>query len=296
MSTHSKQLHLSGTTPIDIQEVIHTSANPHPLHHHAQKEILFIVGGKGTLELSECAFPLVKGDLIILNEGEPHRILDEENTLLSLFLIVYWESIWNEIDNKDRLSSFTASIEPARRVLSTVRTPALSPIPYLLRDMLREKEAGMPFGYALLKAKLMEILILLASFFLHEDKSASEGMGTSEEHVRRVLRFLHTTYSDNWTRNHAADMAGLSIRRFSALFKEETGMTFHDYLLSLRIGKAKEMFNAGTANIAHVCFEAGFNDLSTFYRAFKKVTGDTPKHYIACVNKEPPRADTTETT
>lgn len=68
----------------------------------------------------------------------------------------------------------------------------------------------------------------------------------------------------------------ISASYFGALFKRETGTTFHHYLIQLRMEKAMAMLAAGTARTAEVAEAVGIPDPSYFSYAFKKYFGVSP--------------------
>ena len=61
-------------------------------------------------------------------------------------------------------------------------------------------------------------------------------------------------------------------------FKEQTGYTIGGYLLTKRLFLAKELIAAGTP-ITEVCYSCGFQNYSTFSRAYKKSFGESPRDY-----------------
>lgn len=72
---------------------------------------------------------------------------------------------------------------------------------------------------------------------------------------------------------------GLSKNRMIQLFKEEYKKTPSEYLNQLRIDRAKELLAHTQNSILHVSLQSGFENLSTFYVQFKKMTGMSPKEY-----------------
>jgi two-component system response regulator YesN len=78
---------------------------------------------------------------------------------------------------------------------------------------------------------------------------------------------------------NTARHVNLSQSYFSTVFKKELGISFSDYVIQMRIDKAKEMFIANDCKISYVANALGFNDPSYFSRVFKKVTGQTPSEF-----------------
>jgi YesN/AraC family two-component response regulator len=78
-----------------------------------------------------------------------------------------------------------------------------------------------------------------------------------------------------------AAAAGFAPAYFSKLLKRKEGVAFERYVRQLRIVRAKQMLADtpfGAERIAHLC---GFGNRTYFHRAFKTVTGMTPREYRA---------------
>ena len=63
---------------------------------------------------------------------------------------------------------------------------------------------------------------------------------------------------------------------FSSEFKKYTGFSPNDYLITLRINRAKSMLKNTTLPAAKIAHEVGIHDLNNFTNLFKKKTGMTP--------------------
>ena len=67
--------------------------------------------------------------------------------------------------------------------------------------------------------------------------------------------------------------------QISQTLNEQIGSTFFDYIAHHRIEAAKPLLREGAATTLEVSLDVGFNSRSTFYKAFKRETGMTPKAY-----------------
>lgn len=63
------------------------------------------------------------------------------------------------------------------------------------------------------------------------------------------------------------------------VFKNETGLTLKEFINTRRIARAKQLLNEGQS-ITDLCYRCGFNDYSTFYKTFKKLTGKSPRKFL----------------
>jgi len=98
---------------------------------------------------------------------------------------------------------------------------------------------------------------------------------------RRIVQaklFIDCHYAEKIDLNNIADEATFSKFHFVRLFKQAYAKTPHQYLISVRIEKAKELLKAKTA-IMEVCFAVGFESLTSFTGLFKRRVGLSPSVY-----------------
>ena len=74
-----------------------------------------------------------------------------------------------------------------------------------------------------------------------------------------------------------ARVANMSATYFSAKFKEVGGINFVDYVARTRVEKARNLFLNPDRRVSEVAFEVGFQSLSQFNRAFRKIAGQSPR-------------------
>ncbi len=84
-----------------------------------------------------------------------------------------------------------------------------------------------------------------------------------------------------------ARAVNMSKSRFSTVFSQQNGQTFTEYLISLRLNKAKEMLRETAQKSSQIAREVGYNDAHYFSYIFKKNTGITPSEYRAQYQNQP---------
>ncbi len=92
--------------------------------------------------------------------------------------------------------------------------------------------------------------------------------------------YINTNYSKEITLEDVSKEVCISPQYFSRLFKEETGYNFIEYLIDLRIERAKELLTNTNMSIKEICFEVGYGDPNYFSRLFKKIVGMAATEYI----------------
>ena len=106
--------------------------------------------------------------------------------------------------------------------------------------------------------------------------SPAEGNTDFPEGIRSAVHFLHQNYTKPADIAALARISNLSPSRFHAVFKSNIGVSPHQYLLHLRIERAKEMLVSDKNSVTDVANAVGFEDAFYFSRLFKKHTGMTP--------------------
>jgi len=99
--------------------------------------------------------------------------------------------------------------------------------------------------------------------------------------VARAMSFVKDNFSRQISLESAAAEVPLSPSHLSRLFVEETGRGFSDFLIEIRIERAKELLSEPGASIKQVSAACGYPDPNYFSRLFKKVTGSTPTAFAS---------------
>lgn len=98
--------------------------------------------------------------------------------------------------------------------------------------------------------------------------------------LKTAVDFIDEHYMDeDISLNTAANIANVSSNHFSALFSQNMGQTFIEYLTSLRMNKAKELLRCTGMRSSEIAGEIGYKDAHYFSYLFKKTQGMTPSDY-----------------
>jgi two-component system, response regulator YesN len=91
--------------------------------------------------------------------------------------------------------------------------------------------------------------------------------------------FLEGHYPERLTVRDVAEAANLSESRLSHLFRERLATTVMDYLLAVRVSRAKTLLLTTSMTCTEIAFETGFNDPSYFTRCFRRSVGSSPREF-----------------
>ena len=97
--------------------------------------------------------------------------------------------------------------------------------------------------------------------------------------IARSLRYIKSNYTRKIKLTDISNELHVNPTYFSALFSQEMGRPFTDYILELRIGKAKDLLRNTNMDIVDISGASGFENQSYFTKIFRKRTGQTPRQY-----------------
>jgi YesN/AraC family two-component response regulator len=101
----------------------------------------------------------------------------------------------------------------------------------------------------------------------------------SEDVVERVKMYISEHLEDHLTLSEIADGFHYNAAYLGRRLKEDTGYSFTDYLLKLRVIKAKSLLINTHDTVKLISQAVGFRDPEHFSKRFKKVTGMTPSYF-----------------
>jgi AraC family L-rhamnose operon regulatory protein RhaS len=237
---------------------------------HDFLEVFYVLEGRGAFELEGRRRPCEKDDVVVVPVGCTHRLHDDPDRPLRLYAICVAPSVWR----------------PEPSLLKDLGAGPL-PVPAVVRDQVRadlrrllyEQTLDRPGSRAWVVSQALQLLVVLARGRLGAAARPGEAAGAPSECRRAVSRYVaelpHRFFEATDLDKTAADL-GMSRRRFTQLFREATGTSWSNHLARLRIDYACQLLRDTRRSVTAVAFECGFEDLSSFYRAFKRHTGLPP--------------------
>lgn len=127
----------------------------------------------------------------------------------------------------------------------------------------------------LLRAQLLELIVVLA-------RAEHTPTGDPQRHRPRLehtLKLIHERYSEQLSLAALARHAGMSISRFSCVFREALGSSPLEYVAETRMREARQRLRAPGLSIAEVAYAVGFQDSNYFSRSFKQHNGVSPREF-----------------
>ena len=97
--------------------------------------------------------------------------------------------------------------------------------------------------------------------------------------AQRVRTLVEAAPGERWTLKDAARFMGYAPNYFAELFKRESGLSFHRFLMDVRVRAAEEALGRGAQNITEIALTLGFSSSQHFSRVFAEKTGVAPSQW-----------------
>ena len=117
------------------------------------------------------------------------------------------------------------------------------------------------------------------------------GAFDSDRRLQRLESFVREHFCDPISLARAAHEACLARCYFSTYFRRHLGIGFHRWLTCLRIQLAARELIASDESVTEIAWAVGFQDMTTFTRAFRRVTGTTPSWFRSRYRPRPSAAE-----
>ena len=177
------------------------------------------------------------------------------------------------------LERILAAVPGVRRLEFTV--PRLPPVPAIMGLLAAAEAARDDDDGAALEELALELAAAVAAAQAESVPAKTAPSRRDVARVSRALRLIEEAAEETLSLADLARAAAMSPYHFLRTFREVAGVTPHQYVLRTRLHRAAVKLRRTDEPVSTVAFGAGFNDLSTFNRRFRRVMGVSPSAFRA---------------
>ena len=251
-----------------------------PLKEHSHKyyEFYFFLGGDVSITIKKQKYVLEKGDMILLPPGIKHYItIHDPDVAYQRFVFWITPEFAAQLQqiSEDYIYLLKHSKENQQYIyhFDTITFNTIQSKLFLLSDEIHFDH----FGKAVKLSLAVKDLILHLSRVVYElinPQIAKEQRGLFE----KVIDYIDEHLEEDLSLERLAKLFFANKYHIAHLFKEKYGMPLHQYVIKKRLTLCKDAL-LNNEEITEICLLCGFSDYSSFYRAFKKEYGLSPKQY-----------------
>ena len=147
--------------------------------------------------------------------------------------------------------------------------------PTLLLDELKECEPVSDFNELLEIGEIVKDYIKMLVSMKPKEKTEGHWL------VSVMKKYAEEMFCEGVLLKEIAITYQKNEKYIGRLFKKETGVTFNEYCMNMRLEKAEEFLLEGNSKIIDIAMSCGFDNISYFNRVFQKKHGMSPRAYRA---------------
>lgn len=179
------------------------------------------------------------------------------------------EAIWAHICGGNATALYE---EIAANRGNRIRSEDAQHIEHILFRIFERLGRGEPPAELALSLDVYSLLTALLS----PQRAVRQKNGSDAEDMQRVKQYIASHLEENLSVKSLAEKAHMSPSRFSRVFKQQTGFSPYDYVLTSRLSRAKELLRKTDMSITAIAYEIGFNSESNFIYFFNENEGISP--------------------
>ncbi|MDP4092811.1 MAG: AraC family transcriptional regulator [Bacillota bacterium] len=251
-------------------------------NRHQFYEMVYMKRGTGIFEVAGHPVPIGPNDILIIKPEQPHKVIVKSESGCDFIVLNF------KFSNQVNAEYSEASLEDFLNFVSgkesgpyiALKVSQKNEIITLLNRLLKERdsvEIGSDFMNYLL---VMELFVLISRALKMEWENSIKTKSPKLKELMQVsVNYINNNFERDISLNDIARFVFLSPSYFTRAFKEETGISPINYLLKVRVNRAKELLTDTEMKISDIALNVGFSNQQRFNEIFKKHTRFAPLQY-----------------
>ncbi len=242
----------------------------------AAHTLLLVTAGRGTIEVNKSQYKLMRGKLWCIIPGTSISLKAEGTTPLHMYLLSFTLHKVNqeEVNQQEWLDKQEPNFDSFFNRNEEWQVKPFQQLESVMEQLFvyskKEEDREQFFNHFRFQKMMYDLV----------NQKWTEQKEDPKRAVEHTIQYLNQHFQEQVTIEKLAQMANLSRRWYSALFKELTGKSPSDYITELRIRRAKELLPCEGVTLYEIARQVGFQDEHYFNRRFKKIVGVAPRAFI----------------
>lgn len=246
------------------------------LHHHNFNELLYIKKGTFTFKVDEKKYNLEPGDLVIVTPSTLHVLEQTPNINCEKIVINVSDEYINKFcTNFTNVKKVFEMVTETKNYCIRFRNQHKHRLEKYLNNLI-EVQFSQNYGDDIFYyINFMQMLLLINA---HYEQVPEINIESENTIVTKTVEFINNNISKQFNIDDIASYLNVSPSTISHTFKSQTGISLYKFILKKRMILAKTLIRQKVVlnEIYSLC---GFNDYTSFFRAFKNEFNMTPKEF-----------------
>ena len=251
-------------------------------HTHDFYEIFIVLSPGLCAQVEKEFFNISMGDIVIFPPHVSHNVCLQEKKYELIYDRIY---LWIPEGCLRSFNFYKWDFPRMFRTAADTKKYVFRNIPYAdftnvvssMSEIYNSKKSTDDSRY--LRNRISLLNILTALYLSIESSMASSSGGVTDPLIQKISKYIEKNCLTHVSIDDITENFNVNKNTLARRFKKATNMTVLDYKNYCKIKIAKEKMINGVSP-SEVCYESGFADYSTFYRAFQKSEGVSPREFV----------------
>ena len=240
------------------------------LHTHEAYEVYLFLDGDASYIVEDKTYSLEPFDIIVIRKDELHGVNPAGDVPYSRIPLHILPSFFTAYNCKEYEACFLNSTSATGNKIPAAIVHSSGLYDAFMKYKKYSDNFATRTDSPILTAIIIEILYLVNQVTEYSVTDVSNGP------LKEVIMYLNTHYTEEITLDMLEETFFLSKYYLCKAFRKTTGLTLQEYIRLKRLAKVRDLRLTG-ATISEAATAAGFTDYSSFYRAYKKEYGVSPR-------------------
>lgn len=242
-----------------------------PYHYHDFDKITIFLQGHVTYDIEGKSYALQPYDIVVVPRGQLHRPLIRKSAVYERIIAYIAPSFYGPYKNRCDFAHLFQLHHGA-----VLRQSLASSDVYTTTCRLRQAFSQTGAAATLLQETLFLEFLLYLYRACQEHTVQAVKTGQSHPKIQQLISYIQDHLAGDLSIPTIAKAMYMSPDYMMHLFKDETGSSLGNYITVKRLQRARYLIEQHVP-LTTVCYDSGFKNYSTFYRAFKKQYHVSPK-------------------
>jgi len=243
---------------------------PYLPHYHSELEFHLICRGSYRYFIGDTTYDLQSNSIAIIHKSEVHSCIGASDAYTKKMLLIFSPKL---LEDRPLALEIIERLKDTHHLKLSEKQARMVELAIL--EIAEERRLKERHWKSFVADIIDKFLIVLDRARLNTDKKQATGNPVMQE----ILGYLDKAFAEKINMPDVAARFDMSPYMLSRMFKQYVGMGFQKYLIHRRIIEAKRILEETDLKILTVAHAVGFDDLSTFNRDFKLLTGIPPSIY-----------------
>lgn len=233
-------------------------------HWHDYFELEIVLGGEGEHIYNNTKYMLSRGSIYLMSYYDFHELKARED--MQMLKLQFNENVL-----PDKLNDFLFLSQ--NRFCCSVDENEVQHIIKLFDILKREESRGGLFSEMLIKNLIAEIIITVIR------NSSNDKTRTTTTRLQDAVAYIHNNFREPLSLGILAKHCNVTPNYLGAQFSKKMGISFCDYLNTVRLRYACNLLDSTELSIKEIAFASGYSSVEYFGYVFKKFLGISPLEY-----------------